>query len=204
LYPYTAPGANLTGGTVKEFGQNPSITLSWQAIRHTYAITSIIVDGNSITPTGNTQSGTQGASSVQDIDTTFLMQVSDGTTTTNDTTQVTWEHRRYWGTHSTFSNPSDSDILALTGAGVGTGNELSTNYVKNYNGINGAGNYLVFCWPTSFGTTPTFTVNGLPNTAFTRIRAAGNFTNQYGFVEPYDVWISNTQQNSPITLFSIS
>lgn len=114
-----------------------------------------------------------------------------------------WRHKRYWGTHPSFTLPSDSDIINADGASVGAGNEFSTTRVQTRNGIDGAGNYLFFAWPTSFGT-PTFTVNGLPNSAWTKIGNAISFTNAQGFVESYDVWISNTAQFSPITLFSIS
>jgi hypothetical protein len=48
---------------------------------------------------------------------------------------------------------------------------------------------------------PIFTVNGLPNTAFTRLKTNWAFTNQFGFSgSDYEVWISNTQQNSPLTV----
>ena len=62
---------------------------------------------------------------------------------------------------------------------------------------------MVFAWPTSFGT-PAFVVNGLPNTAFTLISSAFSFTNANGYVNTYDVWISNTAQNSPIASFQIN
>lgn len=52
--------------------------------------------------------------------------------------------------------------------------------------------YLFFAWPTAFGT-PTFTVNNLQNTAFTKVRNNTTFVNENGWSGTnYDVWISNT------------
>ena len=64
------------------------------------------------------------------------------------------------------------------------------------------GMYLVFAWPSVFGT-PSFVVNGLLSTAFTKVRGVSNlnsFTNELGFTSNYDVWVSNTAQNSPLTI----
>lgn len=54
------------------------------------------------------------------------------------------------------------------------------------------GNYLFFAWPTAFGT-PTFKINGLSNSAFTKVKSNFVFTNESNFSGVnYDVWISNT------------
>jgi hypothetical protein len=123
--------------------------------------------------------------------------------TFSDSANVTFRHKRYWGTHPTFSVPSDAQIIAADGAGVGSGSEFATSRVQTRNGINGGGDYIFFAWPETFGN-PTFIVNGLPNTAWTKIGAGIGFTNASGFTERYDVWISNTQQNSPITQLQIN
>ena len=53
-------------------------------------------------------------------------------------------------------------------------------------------NYLFFAWPTAFGT-PTFKINGLSNSAFTKVKNNFVFTNESNFSGVnYDVWISNT------------
>ena len=55
-----------------------------------------------------------------------------------------------------------------------------------------ADNYLFFAWPTIFGT-PVFKINGLSNTAFTKVKSNFAFSNEQGFSGVnYDVWISNT------------
>jgi hypothetical protein len=214
FFPAVPPGASLTGGNTRQFGSSPNLTLNYTATKNTFPITAITVNGQSIVPTGNTQSGSQAAVATQDVNTTFAMQVVAGSDTTNATTGVVWSHKRFWGKIAKGVSPvlagsanpaftvSDAEILALTGAGVGAGNEFSTSRVKTYNGINGAGDYLIFAFPTAWGT-PSFTVNGLPNTAFTKVRDNA-FINSDGFSHPFQVWISNTGQNSAIALFSIS
>lgn len=53
-------------------------------------------------------------------------------------------------------------------------------------------NYLFFAWPTAFGE-PTFKINGLSNSAFTKVKSNFVFTNESNFSGVnYDVWISNT------------
>jgi hypothetical protein len=86
-------------------------------------------------------------------------------------------------------------IRNLTGAGVSPGNALATSYSKTYTGINGAGKYLIFAHPTIFGANPTFVVNGLANSAFTKVRSSSAFVNESGFSINYDVWVSNTAYN---------
>jgi hypothetical protein len=82
---------------------------------------------------------------------------------------------------------------------VGTGSELSTNLTKTYTNMNGNGNYLIFAFPSTFGN-PSFIVNGLSNNAFTKVKSNFLFTNQFGYITNYDVWISNTIQNSPLNI----
>ena len=83
------------------------------------------------------------------------------------------------------------------------GSLLTTSKDRSIYDINGAGKYLIFAWPSNvFGAlTPTFTVNGLPNTAFTRVRTNSPLTNFFGFSGTnYEVWVSNTQQFSPLNI----
>jgi hypothetical protein len=222
LYPYIPPGVNITGGGVREFGSLAAVILSWTATKNSNDITLIDVNGviEIGAPFTTSQSGTQNTFATQNVDTTFNILVDDGTSTNSASTQVIWRNRRYWGKVdlSSIGNPNlttnpgavssiipllnDSVIQSLDGAGVGSGSELSTGISKTYTGIDGAGDYLVFAWPSSFSNsqTPQFNVNGLPNTAFTRIRNNSPFVNQFGYTTNYEVWISNTLQNSPLNI----
>ncbi len=219
LYPYIPPSASLGGGGTREFGSSNAVTLSWSATKGNKNVSAIIVcigrpDQESISLTtinssGN-QSGTKSSTSTQNTNTTFFMTVSDipnGTSTVSASTTVAWSSAVYWGKTPTFALPSMSVVGSqpawADGAGVGSGKTLSGSRAANYSGINGAGQYLVFAWPTSYGT-PAFTINGLPNTAFTKIGNAVSHTNMHGYTINYDVWISNTAQNSAIASFIIS
>lgn len=223
LYPYVSPVLSLSTLSNKEYGQGLTSTLSWNVTKKSSTITSIIVDGQIFIPTGDSQSGTKlvvGTWSTPVVYTTntFTMLVGDDSTTTTISTSFDWMNKIYWGTLDLTSmlNPdlteepqtapfitiNSSIILGLTGAGVGTGNVLSKIKNKTYTNINGSGSYLLFAWPSSVpnATSPTFTVNGLQNTGFTNLKTGWSFTNIYGVVTNYEVWISNTAQNSPLNI----
>lgn len=216
LYPYVYPYASLSGGDSREFGSPNTVTLSWTATKNTKTLTFITLKKNSgtiqnVVVTGNTQTGTFPTTAVTNTNTTFSIEVVDSNTPTPSTvygyTYVYWYNAVYWGKTSTFALPSmtisGSQPSWADGAGIGSGKNLSGTKSGSYNGINGSGQYLVFAWPSSFGT-PTFTINGLPNTAWTKIGSSISFSNMYSYTTTYDVWISNTAQNSPITSFVIS
>ena len=223
FYPYTAPSCSLSAtNPSREFGSPNSTTLSWSVTRAKLTIQTITVDGQSFIPNGGNQTGTKSAIVTQDVNTTFSMSVSDGTSTINASTSVNWFNAVYWGTtnaptlpNMTITSPQTQPTWA-TGAGVGSGKTLASGRSGTYNGINGAGNYLVFAWPTAFGE-PTFTANGLSTTAWfyysnntysnypgKKLGSSVSFANMFGYTTNYDVWISDTAQNSPISTFSIS
>lgn len=224
LYPYVEQSNTISASNdSRQFGSSTAVTLTWNVTKNSNSIVSITVDGTSVSPTGNSQAGTKSTTathslipiSVSEVQ-TYTFSTSDGTTTKSTTSSVTWMNKRYWGfmdlTTCSPSNPdltlspgdaaavgsfiTDTKIKAMTGAGVGTGNELSTSLSKTLSNMNGSGNYLCFAWPTIFGT-PTFVVGGFINTAFTKVRSNTIFSNDFGFSGVrYDVWVSNTAYNS--------
>lgn len=159
---------------------------------------------------------------------TYSLSVGDGTSTTNSSATLNWRNKIYWGRinltsignpnlttspgSATLVSPIVTSLLvrSLTGASAngiadvsGNGSELSTTKSKTYSNINGNGQYLIFAWPSNMGSayTPSFTVNGLPVSSFSRVKTNWAFTNQFGFSgSNYEVWISNTAQNSPLTV----
>ena len=233
FFPAVPPALSLSAtNTTREFGSSTLTTLNWSVTKQTRGIATINVAGNSVTvPTninddsdtaGSIGSGSVNTNTSINTNTTFNMSITDSVGNAfNTSVTVVYSNKRYWGrvdltsvgNPDLTSNPSlaasvtpiitDGLILALNGAGVGSGNEFASNRNKSYNGIDGAGQYLIFAFPSSFGT-PTFTVNGLPNTAFTKVRSNSPFVNASGYSEFYDVWISNTAQNAPITSLTIS
>ena len=228
LYPYVSQSNSISASnSPRQFGSSTAVTLSWTVTKNSNSITSITVDGVSVIPTGNTQTGTKSTTATHSLtpssvseSQSYTMTTSDGTSTKTTTATVTWMNKRYWGfidlSTCTPANPdltltpgdaaavgafiTDTKVKALTGAGVGTGNELATSLSKTLSNMNGAGKYLCFAWPTIFGN-PTFVVGGFANTAFSKVRSNTSFTNDFGFSGVrYDVWISNTAYNSATTV----
>lgn len=205
FYPAVPPTLSLSAtNTSRQFGSTTATTLTWTVTKQTRGISSITVNGNSITvpttidedsdPFPTTVSNTVSASATQNVNTTFPMVISDSVGNTfNTSVTVSWFNKRYWGRSSNIV-PNDATIISA----VGGGSEFSTTRVQTRNGFDGAGNYLFFAWPSTFGT-PTFTVNGLPNTAWTKQRS-DTFVNSDGYSTTYDVWVSNTPQNSPLNI----
>jgi hypothetical protein len=223
---------SISGQSTREYGNpnglsSGSITLNWGVIRNSNSIISINVDSQSFTATGNTQNGTKLSTGTHSWNTslpsqinTFTMSSSDGTTNISTPVNLTWMNKIYWGriNLSSIGNPNlsinpnlssqvatlctDNAIINLTGAGVGSGSQLSTSKNATYNGIDANGWYLIFAWPSSVSGAfiPSFTVNGMPNNSFTRVRTLSPFVNQYGFTTNYEVWISNILQNSALNI----
>lgn len=241
FYPYVAPVSSLSlSNSPREFGSPLLTVLSWGVVKNSDNITTIIVDGVSQIPTGNSQTGTVNSygthstsPSISETN-TFSMTTSDGTNTVGSSTQLVWMNRVFWGSIDFSSvgnpnltlNPGSASLVALLctdsaivnnndgpnfgsnaafspGYPLGYGSLLTTTKDRTFYGIDGGGTHLVFAWPSNFSgaLTPTFTVNGLPNTAFTRVRTNSPLSNYFGFQGTnYEVWVSNTQQNSPLNI----
>jgi len=166
----------------------------------------------SITPILNTT--TTFTFSVDDYSAGTGYQITDPNVTL-DTASVQFRNKRYWGTFSldVIGNP---DLTTNTGSAsdvalqisnstlIGlSGQELSTSYVQTRTNFGGGG-YTLLAWPSSFGSNPIFTINGLNNTAFTRVLDSWTFSNYWGYEELYDVWVSNTKQNSSVATLQIT
>jgi hypothetical protein len=216
LYPYIGPASSLSPNVTREFGDSNSITLTYNVTKNSNPLTSVILSGSNGysfvvpgLPSNTSISGSNGTTATQNVNTTFTVTATDGTSTANSSVTFAWLNAIYWGKTPTFAAPSMTVVGTqpawADGAGVSSGKQLASSRAKSYNGINGAGQYLVFAWPATFGT-PTFTINGLLNTAFTKIGTGIPHTNMFGYTNPsgYDIWISNTAQNSPIGSFVIS
>jgi hypothetical protein len=227
FYPYNSPQASLSSLGTREFGGPLSVTINWSAVKTNNLITTIVVDGSPQVPTGNSQTGTKISLGTHSVSpslsqtNTFSMTVGDGTTTVSASTNLVWMNNIFWGSInlSSIGNPNltlnpgsaslvstlctDPVIRNLTGASVTPGYQLTTSKNRTYTNIDGSGDYLIFAWPSgvSGSLSPIFTVNGLQNTAFTRVRTNSPFNNQYNFSGTrYEVWISNTPQNSPLNI----
>lgn len=220
LYPYQAPLLSLTATpNQKEYGDALSTTLGWSYTKKSNPITGAVVNGGA--PVGppatsgtKTANGTYSTIAPIAVSTTntFNMTVTDSLSNTTVTTAtLTWMNKIRWGAVNLSAiSPSNPNLTtnpefagnvgaAITNATInGLTGQLATTKAKVYTGINGGGNYLIFAWPTIFGGVPTFIVNNLPSTAFTRVKTNWAYTNSFGVVTNYEVWISNTLQNSPL------
>lgn len=208
-----------------------TFNLSWSVTQNSNSIISITVSGvtKPLSPFSGVHSVTSTHSSVNPNSSsgtqqTYFMSVSDNTTSTNASTTVTWLNKVYWGRIDLLSiqnpnlttNPGSASLVGslvnstliqgLNGAGANGaafGSIVSNTKNRTLLNINGSGQHLIFAWPSNISGaySPLFTVNGLPNTAFTRVKNNWAFTNQYSFNgSDYEVWVSNTIQNSPITV----
>jgi hypothetical protein len=232
LYPYTPPVGSISitnGFNRREYGSTTTIGLDWTATKKSKPITSISVAGENFSVTnGNTQTGTKNALGTYSIPppvsvtNTFSITVGDEDNTTTSSVSLQYMNKIYWGTIDLSSignpdltlNPGSASlinitrtiILGLTGAGVGLGNELSITKNKTYPAMNGNGRYLIFAWPSSVpgATNPTFTIGANPISAFTRVKTAWSFSNQFFVATNYEVWVSNTAYNSAISSLIIS
>jgi len=196
--------------TPRRLGSTNVVVLDWSVTKAGDPITGITVAGQTVVPTGNSQSGTVNTLATQNVDTIFAMTVTDGANIVNKSTIVTWLNDRYWGAVTVDGNGATANTLSDLVSSPPTdaqiqlnlSNELASSRAQSRNGINGAGGFLTFAWPSRFNT-PTFVVNGLPNSAFTKVRSASNFVNESDYTETYDVWVSNTKYNSAVATFAI-
>ena len=116
---------------------------------------------------------------------------------------VGYAHRYYWGKVANKTPfTTSSQIRALDGAGVSGNAEFASGIARFFNGIDGAGQYLCWAFPSSWGT-PKFIINTREVNAFTKINSNFPYINIYGYREDYDVWVTNTAQNASIDLFQI-
>ncbi len=215
------PTSNLviSGSSILDFkssqAQESTKVLTWTATKKTYTLNTLgRLQGTSI-PGGEILLTVPSAGGTNTYPTTPLINQTNTYTfitkdindnTSQSTVSVTYQNRYYWGAVSTktpFTTSSEITNLTSTNVSVPGSGGFATSFTKNFDGIDGGGLFLCWAFPTSFGT-PNFTVNNLPNTAFTKINSAFNFVNSFGHTVQYDVWVSNTSQNSPIDKFQIT
>lgn len=214
LYPYVAPLITLSASNlIGEFGGGQQITLNYSVYKKSDTITSIKLYRNASllstftgAPFTSNQIGSTVSTAVALTNTTFTLTADDGTSTSSTSVIFNWYSAVYIGTYFTFSAPPMTIVGVqpswANGASINSGKSVTSSFVGSYDGIDGNGEYLVFAWPSSYGY-PTFKVDGIVNTAFTKIIDAQPHTNVNGYITNYDVWMSNTAQNLPITYFEI-
>lgn len=195
FFPAVKPSASLTGGGTRLYGNNAGVTLNYTATKGTYAITSIVIDGDVITVVdGNTQSGSKAETlDAPNTNKTFSMTVTDTEGNTgNASTSITFSHKRYF-----FGDPDnlllESDATrssSVNAKDAGGTAEFATSKAKSTFSITLSGEYFYYVIPTSFGT-PAFTINGLANTDFTSDEFT--FTNSNGYDASFTIYKSGNK-----------
>lgn len=110
---------------------------------------------------------------------TYTLSASDGTTSANGNTSITFSTKNYWGVSATPSPLTSAEVIALNSQFASSRNQSVT--------LSPAAQYVYFCYPSSFGTA-TFTVNGLLNTAW--VLTVISFTNASGYTSNYNLYQS--------------
>ena len=160
-------------GTVEVGTSVASVTLAWTLNKT--VTTQTVTPGGSVTPGTTTliEAGPWTATQA------FGLTVGDGTSTTSASTTASFSNKRYWGVNANTSL-DDAAIIALS-------SEFAASRAVSKT-IASAGQYIYVCYPAAWGTA-SFTVNGLPNTAWTL--AVQSFTNASGYISSYNVYKSD-------------
>lgn len=120
---------------------------------------------------------------------TFKLEVSDGKTTVSRNAAINFYNGRYHGVSAEGTYDSDF-IMKLT--------KTLTNSRQNTFSVScGDGQHVYFAIPTRFGT-PTFSVGGFSG-GFIKVSTL-DFTNKFGYTEPYDIWKSENSNLGKITV----
>lgn len=165
-------------GTVELGVTVHAVNLTW-ALNKT--MTTLTLNGVSL-PLTQTSDSLTGLSLTGN--TTWLLSAGDGQNTAWASSTVAFLPRRWWGS-SSLTSLGSSDILALGSSEFSSSRNQSRS-------MSASAAYLYFAWPSSFGT-PSFTVNGLPSTAW--IKTTVSATNASGYTQNYDVYRSQYLQN---------
>jgi len=210
FYPYVLPGLTISLSSYTKYrGQSNNISISWELSKGSRNIQSFTINTQTFSVTGLDQSDSSVFAVPKWDNTIFTASVFDGVQTQSVSASFEWTEKFWWGTSEYFlATWSNLQIQSL----VNNTNISELEIIldgKSHPRINGSGDYLVFAFPSYFGQ-PVFWVNGLVNNAFTKIHGSGSVyyssvTYSIGsYTQSYDVWLSNTQQYSPLDYLKIT
>lgn len=218
----------------RELGSSNIVSLNYSVVKKTDNISSISVNGGTnLFPILSGTISTTIPQNVNT--TINMITVSGAGLNDSIGASVTWMNSMYIfglsfnSIYDLSTNPSDATIIggyvaasmALTTGNLvttnftntnassstlpgGTRSQLKTSRTGTYTNIGGGNKMIAFAFPTSFGV-PTFEVNGLTNTAFTKIVSNQAFRNVSGYTAvTYDVWVTNIPMNSPLASIKIN
>lgn len=114
--------------------------------------------------------------------------------------------RYYLGVVSTRSTPSSQQIRDLALGANNGGQSLSgtfqTTFVRSYSNHGGGGKYLIWCFPSTWGT-PKFYQFGTQLWTGPQFVSTVSYVNEYGYTTPYNVWITVDTYASSVASYEI-
>ena len=191
LQSYTNTLTNSVG-TVEIGSTVSNVTVGWTIAPTdaTYSVRTLVGAGQTNNITNN--SSTLAYSSLAlTSNTTWALTVGDGLGITNTaTTSVNFLNYMIWG-RSTNTTLNNTAITNLHNSGGGASRAFATSRSRSFT-MDGGGQYIYIAYPAGFGAA-SFTVGGLPNTAFTL--TTNTYTNASGYVTNYLIYRTDTIQN---------
>ena len=155
LFPYQKPGVSFSinpSTSVYEVGNSiPSIAFSINAVKHSNNIENIkVYVGSTLVTTISNNVANGGTFSYTyntaiNTNTTFKVEVSDGTNTVSATKSVTFTNKSYFGFIADGVSVTDVVVKALQN------NNLKTTKALSYNGITATNSKIIYAYPKSFG-----------------------------------------------------
>jgi len=165
---------SFTGGSTVEIGSSiASVNLAW-SINKTVTSQSINHGIGALDPELRMFTTTDGPYTTNQ---SWTLTASDGQTSDNASTNLTFLPKRYWGV-SPNTELDNSQILALS-------QELASSRGKSITYNAKGGRYPYYVYPTSFGALTGVTVGGLPFSDYDV--AVQSVTNAQGYVQNYYV-----------------
>ena len=161
------------------------ITFSWVPNK---AITS-----QSLTDIGDIPVSDRSAqyNSIISSDKTFTLTISDGKQSASRSLTYRFMHRAYWGASTAPASYTGAFISSLSDS------RLTTTRTGTVRVTAGAGQYIYYCFPASWGT-PTFNVGGFDG-GFELVDTL-SFTNNYGITTTYVIWKSDNPNLDSVTI----
>jgi len=191
LQAYTNTLTNSVG-TVEIGSTVSNVTVGWtiSPTNATYALRQLGGAGATNTITNNASTLAFSNLSLSN-DTTWTLTVGDGQGVTNTaTTAVLFQNYIIWG-RSTNTTLDNAALQSLHTSGGGANRAFSTSRNRSIT-LDGGGQYLYIAYPAGFGAA-TFTVGGLPNSAWTV--STNSYTNASGYATNYLIYRTDTIQN---------
>ena len=183
MHPSKPPQAALSAvNPVRERGSSTAVTLNYATAPGSAAITSIVVNGVSLSPTQ--LSGTRSATTSPNTNTQYNMSVLDanglGATAT---ATVLYQSRFFIFTSSQVLSGLNNEMLSDTLNSVQ--GELTDSRYQSKD-VNANGEYIYIAFSNAMGSNPTISINRIQDTSFdTKLF---NYTNSQGFVEEFNLY----------------